>query len=84
MRYREVDFFNCLEEELPENAVLMVWLSYTTQEGSIKMWHGVLQVEMNEHHQLKHAPFKIFEAQAHAVIRDYQDVYEVICCKIGS
>jgi hypothetical protein len=84
MRYREIDFFSHFYETLPENSVLMIWLSYTTDEGTIKMWHGILQAAMNKQNQLAHTPLSVFENQAHAIIRDYKEVYEVICCKIGS
>lgn len=84
MRYKEIDFFSKTEETLPEATVLMIWLSYLTHEGSIKMWHGVLQAEINKENQLSESPFKIFERQARAVIRDYKEIYEVICCKTGS
>ncbi|MCU0392915.1 MAG: hypothetical protein MUE81_17540 [Thermoflexibacter sp.] len=83
MRYQEIDFFNHFEEQIPEHSVLMVWLSYTTQAGTIQMWHGILQTKRNERHQLTQTPFEIFEKQAHIAIRDYKEVYEVICCKLS-
>ena len=83
MRYREIDFFNCFEEQLPENAILMVWLSYFTQEGTIKTWHGALPTEKNIYQRLMYAPIEIFERQIKIASRDYKEVCEVICCKVG-
>ena len=83
MRYKEIDFFSHHHEQLPENAVLMIWLSYLDQGGAIKMWHGILQAETNENRQLEDIPLKIFEKQACIAIRDYKEVYEVICCKVS-
>lgn len=84
MRYKEISFFNRITEKLGTDAMLMLWLSYLTNNESIKMWHGTFQLEKDKQGYSLDTPIELFEKFAVASLSDYKQVYEIICCKIST
>ncbi|TAH20076.1 MAG: hypothetical protein EAZ08_06705 [Cytophagales bacterium] len=79
MRYKEIDFFASPLAKSELQTFLMIWLSYLSHKGTIKVWNGILPLP-----NIQKTPLEIFENYARLHFCDYKEIYEVICCKINT
>lgn len=75
MRYKEIDFFSPIYEKLGTEAMLMLWLSYLTDNKAIKMWHGTFQLEKDKQGYAMKTPMELFEKFAVASLSQITNKY---------
>jgi hypothetical protein len=78
-KYIELDFYQPLGSHVKESFLLLLWLTYETQENHLATWQGVLSVTRG---RAGETLFDKFDSYAKALIPAYKTVFDVICCKV--
>ncbi len=78
--YIDVPFYAPLPSQLNEQFVLMLWLTYETQERTIATWHGVFSVTKTQPGATLAEKFTNY---ARIVIPQFNRVKDLICAKVS-
>jgi hypothetical protein len=80
--YQEIDFYHPFPSNTNSHGLILLWLSYYTQQKTVKMWHSILTLGKTQDNNASLSPEKIFERYAKVALPDFVGIHEVICCKV--